>query len=67
MLPKEAEYAHPRGWPSKPNDTVQLIQINYVLPDMVAKAVNGLPTKRAMEWAQTQVVAAVKGQLKPAG
>src|SRR5207247_1542442 len=48
MLPKEAEYAHERGWPAKPNAAVQLIQVNYVLPDMVAKAVNGMPTKRAM-------------------
>src|SRR2546430_11388494 len=22
MLPKEAEFAHPRGWPAKPNDAV---------------------------------------------
>ena len=64
MLPKEAEFAHPRGWPAKPSDAVQRIDDNYVLADMVAKAVNGMPTKRAMEWAQEQVVRAVKGQLK---
>src|SRR5262249_48725156 len=28
MLPAEAEYAHPRGWPAKPNAAVQLIQVN---------------------------------------
>jgi multiple sugar transport system substrate-binding protein len=67
MLPKEAEYAHPRGWPAKPNDAVRRIENNYVLPDMVAKAINGMPTKRTMEWAQEQVVLAVRGQLKPAG
>jgi multiple sugar transport system substrate-binding protein len=67
MLPKEAEYAHPRGWPAKPNDAVQLIDINYVLPDMVAKAVNGMPTKRAMEWGQEQVALAAKGKLKSSG
>jgi len=32
-----------------------------------AKAVNGMPTKRAMEWAQEQVVQAVRGQLKASG
>jgi hypothetical protein len=32
---------------------------------MIAKAINGMPTKRALEWAQEQVVAALKGQLKP--
>ena len=67
MLPKEAEFAHPRGWPAKPNDAVGRIQVNYVLPDMVAKAVNGMPTKRAMEWGQDQVAQAVKGQLKTSG
>ncbi len=67
MLPKEAEFAHPRGWPGKPNDAVGRIQVNYVLPDMIAKAVNGMPTKRAMEWGQDQVAQAVKGQLKTSG
>jgi multiple sugar transport system substrate-binding protein len=67
MLPKEAESAHARGWPSRPNDAVRRIENNYVLPDMVAKALNGMPTKRAMEWAQSQVVEALRGQLKPAG
>jgi multiple sugar transport system substrate-binding protein len=64
MLPKEAEYAHPRGWPAKPNDAVQRIDNNYVMADMIAKAVNGMPPKRAMEWAEQQIVLAVKGQLK---
>ena len=45
----------------------QRIENNYVLPDMVAKAIAGMPTKRVMEWAQEQVVQAVKGQLKAAG
>ena len=49
MLPKEAEFAHPRGWPAKPNEAVQRIDVNYILPDMIAKAVNGMPTKRAMD------------------
>ncbi len=64
MLPKEAEYAHPRGWPAKPSEAVQRIDDNYIMADMVAKAVNGMPTKRAMDWAQEQVALAIKGQLK---
>ncbi|MBI1847513.1 MAG: extracellular solute-binding protein [Candidatus Rokubacteria bacterium] len=64
MLPKEAEFAHPRGWPAHPNDAVQRIDDNYIMADMVAKAVNGMPAKRAMEWAEEQVARAVKGQLK---
>src|SRR5881409_1890456 len=64
MLPKEAEFGHPRGWPAKPSDAVQRIYDNYVMADMVAKVVNGMPPKRAMEWAQDQVARAIKGQLK---
>ena len=67
MLPKEAEYAHARGWPSKPNDAVRRIENNYVLPDMVSKSIQGMPVKRVMEWGQDQVVQAVKGQLKASG
>jgi multiple sugar transport system substrate-binding protein len=67
MLPGEAQYAHPRGWPAKPNPAVQLIDSNYILPDMVAKAINGMPTKRAMAWAQDQIALAVQGKLKAAG
>ena len=67
MLPKEAEYAHPRGWPAKPNDAVGRLEANYTMIDMVAKAVNGMPTRRAMEWGQEQVALALKGQLKASG
>jgi multiple sugar transport system substrate-binding protein len=67
MLPKEAEYAHPRGWPAKPSGAVQLIQVNYVLPDIVAKAVNGMPTKRVMAWGEDQIKLAVQGKLKEGG
>jgi multiple sugar transport system substrate-binding protein len=66
MLPKEAEFAHARGWPAKSNDAVGRIEANYIMADMLAKAVGGMPTKRAMEWAHDQVARAVKGQLKAA-
>lgn len=67
MLPREAEYAHDRSWPAKPSAAMMLIGINYVMPDMVAKAVNGMPTKRAMAWAEDQVKLAVQGKLKTEG
>jgi multiple sugar transport system substrate-binding protein len=67
MLPKEAEYAHPRGWPAKTNAAVNLIEVNYVLPSMVAKAVQGMPTKRAIAWAEDQVKLAVQGKLETKG
>ena len=41
MLPKEAEYAHARGWPARPNDAVRRIENNYILPDMVSKTIPG--------------------------
>jgi len=64
MLPGEAEFAHPRPWPAKPNSAAQLIDSNYILPDMLAKAINGMPPKRAMAWAQDQINLAVQGKLK---
>ena len=67
MLPGEAEFAHPRGWPAKPSAAVRLIDVNFVMADMVAKAINGMPTKRAMAWAQDQVALAIKGQLQKGG
>ncbi len=67
MLPAEAEHAHARPWPAKPNAAVQLIDINYVLPDMLAKAISGMPTKRAMAWAEDQIKLATQGKLETKG
>ena len=67
MLPKEADYVHEQGWPAKPNAAVQLIIVNFILPDIVAKAVNGMPTKRALAWGEEQVKLAVQGKLETKG
>ena len=67
MLPKEAEYVHEQGWPAKPNASVQLIVVNYILPDIVAKAIAGMPIKRALAWGEDQVKLAVQGKLKKEG
>jgi multiple sugar transport system substrate-binding protein len=67
MLPKEAEFAHARGWPAKPNAAVNLVDVNFVLPDMIAKAIAGMPTKRAVAWAEDQVKLAVQGKLETKG
>ncbi len=61
LLPAEGAYGRVRGWPAPPSDTVGVIDDLYILPDMVAKAINGMPTKAAMEWAQGEVVRIVKG------
>ena len=67
MLPKEADYVHEQGWPAKPNAAVQLIVVNFVLPDIVAKAINGMPTKRALAWGEDQVKLALQGKLRTEG
>lgn len=48
-------------------DAIRRVENKYVLPDMIAKGVNGMPTKRILEWGHTQVVQTLKGQLKPGG
>ena len=67
MLPQEAEYGHARSWPAKPSPASRVIDISFVLPDMVAKALAGMPTPRAMAWAEDQVRLAVQGKLEPKG
>jgi multiple sugar transport system substrate-binding protein len=61
MLPKEGEYAHPAGWPSPPNQYVVQIMNAYILPDMVAKVVQGASTKEAISWAEEQITRIVRG------
>jgi multiple sugar transport system substrate-binding protein len=67
MLPREAEYARARGWPAKPNAAVNLVDVNFILPDMIAKTLQGMPTRRAMDWAHEQVALAVRGKLETRG
>jgi len=67
MLPKEADIVHEQGWPAKPNAAVQLIVVNFILPDIVAKAIAGMPTKRALAWGEDQVKLAVQGKLETKG
>jgi multiple sugar transport system substrate-binding protein len=61
ILPKEGEYAHPAGWPSPPNQYVVQILNAYILPDMVAKVIQGGSTKEAIAWAEEQITRIVKG------
>jgi hypothetical protein len=50
IISREGEYARARGRPAKPNEYDQLIENNYVLPNMAAKAVTGTPIKEAIHW-----------------
>ena len=67
MIPKEGEFVHEQGWPAKPNAAVQLIVVNFILPDIVAKAIAGMPTKRALAWGEDQVKLALQGKLETKG
>jgi len=45
----------------------RLIDVNFILPDMIAKALGGMPTARAMAWAEDQVRLALQGRLETKG
>jgi multiple sugar transport system substrate-binding protein len=62
ILPQEAEYAVARGWPAKPNEFFQIIDNNYILPNMAAKAVTGTPIKAAIAWGEDQVRRVLEGK-----
>ena len=52
---------HLYGWPAPGTDKVQRITNEYILPNMVAKAVTGTPTKEAVAWAEKEIKRIVSG------
>jgi multiple sugar transport system substrate-binding protein len=46
---------HCYGWPAPPSDKVQRITNEFVLPNMIAKAVTGTSNKDAMAWAEKEM------------
>ncbi len=62
FLPKEGQYGRPRGWPAKPNEFIQIIEDNYILTDMVAKAVTGTPIDEAIQWGEDLVRKVLEGK-----
>jgi multiple sugar transport system substrate-binding protein len=62
LLPKEAESARAIGWPAKPNEYIQIILNNYILPNMAAKAVTGAPIKEAIAWGEGEVRRVLEGK-----
>ena len=46
---------HIYGWPAPPSDKNQLITNSFILPNMIAKAVTGTPTKEAIAWAEAEM------------
>ena len=45
----------------------RLIDVNFILPDMIAKVLAGMPTARAMALAEDQVKLALQGRLETKG
>jgi multiple sugar transport system substrate-binding protein len=62
ILPQEGQYGRPRGWPAKPNEFIQIVEDNYLLPDMVAKAVTGTPIDQAIAWGEEHVRKVLEGE-----
>jgi multiple sugar transport system substrate-binding protein len=55
MLPAEGVFGRMRGWPAPPSEVFGVIDDLYILPDMVAKAIGGTPTKDAQAWAAATI------------
>ncbi len=60
-LKQEGVMFHIYGWPAPPSDKVQLITNTFILPNMLAKAVTGTPTKDAIGWAEVEMKKIVAG------
>jgi multiple sugar transport system substrate-binding protein len=52
---------HLYGWPAPGTDKIQRITNEYILPNMIAKAVTGTATKEAVAWAEKEMKRIVAG------
>jgi multiple sugar transport system substrate-binding protein len=60
-LKPEGVQFHCYGWPAPPSDRVQRITNEFILPNMIAKAVTGTPTKEAVAWAEKEMKRIIAG------
>ncbi len=60
-LKSEGVQYHAYGWPAPASDKVQRITNEFVLPNMIAKAVTGTPTKEALAWAEKEMRRIIAG------
>jgi multiple sugar transport system substrate-binding protein len=60
-LKAEGVQFHCYGWPAPPSDKVQRITNEFILPNMIAKAVTGTSTKEAVAWAEKEMKRIVAG------
>jgi len=54
-LKSEGIQFHCYGWPAPASDKVQRITNEFILPNMIAKAVTGTPTKEAVAWGEKEM------------
>jgi len=47
--------AHMIGWPGPPNRKAELVRAQWIVPNMMAKAVTGTPTDEAIKWAEAEM------------
>jgi multiple sugar transport system substrate-binding protein len=52
---------HCYGWPAPPSDKIQRITNEWILPNMIAKAVTGMSNKEAMAWAEKEMKRIISG------
>jgi multiple sugar transport system substrate-binding protein len=52
---------HCYGWPAPPSDKIQRITNEWILPNMIAKAVTGTSNKEAMAWAEKEMKRIIAG------
>jgi len=60
-LKAEGVQFHCYGWPAPPSDKVQRITNEFILPNMIAKAVTGTSTKEAVAWAEKEMKRIIAG------
>jgi multiple sugar transport system substrate-binding protein len=60
-LKPEGVQFHCYGWPAPPSDKIQRITNEWILPNMIAKAVTGTSNKEAMAWAEKEMKRIISG------
>ena len=60
-LKQEGVQFHCYGWPAPASDKVQRITNEWILPNMIAKAVTGTSNKEAMAWAEKEMKRIISG------
>jgi multiple sugar transport system substrate-binding protein len=60
-LKTEGVQFHCYGWPAPPSDKIQRITNEWILPNMIAKAVTGTSNKEAMAWAEKEMKRIISG------